>query len=58
MELKILKNMLQVDDDGFADHDIEQLRLILGVARHFVRSVEKEINLRDASVDHSKLKYL
>ena len=58
MELDTLKKLLEDEKDGIARHDIEQLRLILGVARHFVRVVEKEINRRDASVDHSGLKYL
>ena len=50
MELKALKNLLSVDSKDIKKYDVEQLRLILGVARYFVRSIEREINCRESSV--------
>jgi len=39
--------LLNVNTKQIKKYDIEQLRLILGVARYFVRSVEREINRRE-----------
>ena len=58
MELSVLKNLLNVDAKAMKKYDIEQLRLILGVARYFVRSVEREINRRESSVAEKDLKFL
>ena len=55
MELETLKNLLSVNSKAIKKYDIEQLRLILGVARFFVRSVEREINRRESSVLESDL---
>jgi len=58
MELKTLKNLLSVNSKAIKKYDVEQLRLILGVARYFVRSVEREINRRESSVIDRDLKFL
>jgi hypothetical protein len=58
MELKTLKNLLSVNSQAIKKYDIEQLRLILGVARYFVRSIEREINHRETSVLTKDLKFL
>ena len=46
MELKTLRNLLSVNEKAIKKYDIEQLRSILGVARYFIRSIEREINRR------------
>lgn len=58
MELKTLKNLLSVDSQAIKKYDIEQLRLILGVARYFIRSIEREINRRESEVLDKDLKFL
>jgi len=58
VELKTLKNLLDVDQVMIQKYDIEQLRLVLGVARYFVRSIEREINHREACVVDKDLKFL
>jgi len=58
MELKTLKNLLSVNEKAIKKYDIEQLRLILGVARYFVRSIEREINRRESFVVDKDLKFL
>ncbi len=58
MELKTLKNLLSVDSQAIKKYDIEQLRLILGVARYFVRSIEREINHRESPILNNDLKFL
>jgi len=58
MELKTLKNLLSVDRQQIKKYDVEQLRLILGVARYFIRSIEREINRRESSVLEKDLKFL
>jgi len=58
MELKTLKNLLSVNMESIKKYDIDQLRLILGVARFFVRSVEREINRRETNVCDKDLKFL
>jgi len=44
MKLETLQNLLSIEEDDVKKYDIEQLRLILGVARYYVRSIEREIN--------------
>lgn len=58
MELKTLHNLLNVDRQAIKKMNIEQLRLILGVARYFVRSVEREINRREWDYAEKDLTYL
>lgn len=58
MELKTLKNLLSVNSKAIKKYDVEQLRLILGVARYFIRSIEREINHRESSVIEKDLKFL
>ena len=58
MELKTLRNLLSVNEKAIKKYDIEQLRLILGVARYFIRSIEREINRRESSVIDKDLKFL
>jgi len=58
MELKTLKNLLSVNSKVIKKYDVEQLRLILGVARYFARSVEREINRRESSVLDKDLQFL
>ena len=58
MELKTLRNLLSVNINTIKKYDIEQLRLILGVARFFIRTVEREINRRESSVSEKDLEFL
>jgi len=58
MELKTLKNLLSVNTEAVRKYDVEQLRLILGVARYFVRAIEREINRRETAVETKDLKFL
>ena len=58
MKLSSLKNLLSMDAKAMKQLNVEQLRLILGVTRYFVRSVEKEINRRESSVLDKDLKFL
>lgn len=58
MELKTLRNLLSVNSEAIKRYDVEQLRLILGVARYFIRSIEREINRRESSVLDKDLKFL
>jgi len=58
VKLETLKNLLSVDQAAVKEYDLEQLRLILGVARYFVRSVEREINRRENAVQEKDLKFL
>jgi len=58
MELKTLRKLLNVNEKAIKSYDVEQLRLILGVARYFIRSVEREINRRESSVLEKNLKFL
>jgi len=58
MKLETLQNLLSIDDVAIKKYDVEQLRLILGVARYFVRSVEREINRRESQVEDKDLKFL
>jgi len=58
MELKTLRNLLSINSRAIKKYDVEQLRLILGVARYFIRSIEREINRRESSVMEKDLKFL
>lgn len=58
MKLATLKNLLSIDAQSVKQYDVEQLRLILGVARYFVRSIEREINRRETAVEEKDLKFL
>lgn len=46
IELKSLKNILNIKDEELQELDIEQLRALLGTFRYRVRSIEREINRR------------
>jgi len=58
MKLEALKNLLNVNESAIKEYNLEQLRLILGVARYFVRSVEREINRREYALQEKDLKFL
>ena len=58
MKLAVLKNLLNIDKASVEAYDVEQLRLILGVTRYFVRSIEREINRRESHVEDRDLKFL
>ena len=58
MKLKTLNDLLEVDGEAIQKYSIDQLRLILGVARFFARSVEREINRRETSMADQDLKFL
>ncbi|MCC6759149.1 MAG: hypothetical protein IT395_05960 [Candidatus Omnitrophica bacterium] len=46
IELKALKDILNIKDEELQKLDIEQLRALLGTFRYRVRSIEREINRR------------
>lgn len=48
IEIKTLKSLLNISDAELQKLDIEQLRVLLGVLRYRVRSIEREINRRSA----------
>jgi len=56
MKLETLQNLLSIEEDDVKKYDIEQLRLILGVARYYVRSIEREINRPEDNADFLKQK--
>ena len=58
MELKTMEDLLATDKEAIQKYNIEQLRLVLGVARYFARSVEREINRRESSVEDNGLIFL
>lgn len=58
MKLETLRSLLSVDRAAIKKYDVEQLRLILGVARYFVRFIEREINRRESAVDDKDFKFL
>lgn len=58
MKLETLQNLLSVDEAAIRKYDIEQLRLVLGVARYFIRNVEREINHRETCGEKKDLEFL
>ena len=46
IEVKLLKKLLNTSQTDFKDIDTEQLRVILGSFRCFIRVLEREINHR------------
>lgn len=44
---ELLQKFLKIKKEDLAKYDPEQLRLILGVFRYVVRSLEREVNERD-----------
>ena len=58
MKLDVLSDLLNVDAQAIEKYDTEQLRLVLGVARYFVRSVEREINHRESNTSGKENTFL
>ncbi len=58
MKLDTLQSLLNVDQQAIEKYDVEQLRLLLGVARYFVRSVEREINQRESDAPEKEITFL
>lgn len=44
IKIELLKKILNADDDEIKKLDVEQLRVLLGVFRYFVRRLEREVN--------------
>ncbi len=44
---ELLQKFLKIKKEDLAKYDPEQLRLMLGVFRYVVRSLEREVNERD-----------
>ena len=58
MKIKSLIDLLAIDKETLKKYNIDQLRLILGVTRYFVRSIEREINRRETALPEKNLQFL
>ena len=50
VDTKLLRELLDAQDQALDNFDTEKLRLILGCFRHYVRLIEKEINQREEGI--------